>query len=171
MGGKWRGGVGVGESCGEASRRDIVLSATSKCWYGPPRRQWVKLLTAHSNICFISRRLILVKHCVGPSWEMFEEHLCKELAGCGNKAVDNNLRSSSVYYHQRCRLGSQMALLPVHKPKATGCEREVHLYDKHQSYLTSRLTRGRFRSAFCFSFMRFCSPFAQKYNVSCYKNV
>lgn len=57
-----------------------------------------------------------------------------------------------------------MALLPVHKPKATGCEREVHLYNKQQSYLISRLTRGR-----CFLLMRFCSLFAPKYNVSCYK--
>lgn len=43
------------------------------------------------------------------------------------QAGDDNQWSSSVYYHQRCRLGSQMAFVLVQKPKATGCEMEVHL--------------------------------------------
>lgn len=111
MVGKWRGGVGVGRSCGEAFRRDIVLSGTSKCRYGSPLETLGE--TSHKPIQI---NALLVKGnarqtwcCNRASWEMFEEHLCKEFAGCGNKAGNNNQQPSSVYYHQRCRLGSWMA--------------------------------------------------------------
>lgn len=172
MVGKWRGGVGVWRSCGEAFRRDIVLSGTSKCRYGSPLETLGE--TSHKPIQI---NALLVKGNARQtwcrnraSWEMFEEHLCKEFAGCGNKAVNNNQQPSSVYYHQRCRLGSWMAFFfyLYIKQKPLGVKWKcTSFYNKQQSYLVPRLTLGRFRPPF-FSFF---SLFAQKYNVLCYKHV
>lgn len=122
------GGVGGGGDCTEVFSRVTVLSGTSKCRHGVPGE----------NSQPIQIRALLVEDntsqtrcCNRASWEMFEQHLCREFSGWGNKAGEDNLKPRGVYYHQRGRLGSQMALL--HKPRATGCEMEVHFFTMGRS--------------------------------------
>lgn len=123
-----RGGVGGGEDCTEVFSRVTVLSGTSKCRHGVPGENsqpiQIKALLVEDNTS-------QTRCCNRASWEMFEQHLCREFSGCGNKAGEGNLKPRGVYYHQRGRLGSQMALL--HKPRATGCEMEVHFFTMGRS--------------------------------------